>query len=889
MLARRGDSAMAPRPGGPRPKHPPPEAARDVPLSPRWRDAIHSVSPETPPPSAERCRDDDDDDDHEDKFVPPETPPKKQKTMVGEVRTPSSFSRRHRPSPDPSSSSSLSSSGDDDGFDDDDVSSTFATPPATTTTLTTTVDGIDDDGSPPLSSSRRRARRHHQAHRSSTEATPFTPRSRRMMMDLSIDGCRQRQPSEEETRPRSRPPSPGMDVSSSSSSSYLFGGGGGVFVVPTSSAYATPRSTPSRRPPPHASRTTTTTTPIGLQRGSVFEMPPPRCHASSSTTTPGSEDGRCHQDGASSSHATTTSGWWCNRSPPSSLASTSSCASSSADRHCATSSTRSRSRLVPLTVLSRDGSPVVHRPSSSRPSPAAGGTTTSLFPSPLMRSLDRAYPPPNNNMTTPTSLPSLRRSDDVASVVGCTPTRSTTTTTATTGRLPPKIWLTPRGARCQSPVPSLPLPTPLGGPASMSSSFGMEDEEFIMTEMDSLLDGFGHHQADRHESADDNRRREGRAGPRRRRLRGERGGEGGGEGLDRVESEEAEMVALLTKGPLRMLDAFRPLSPRRDRHHDVSPRRPMPSITLNLDTILGEGVHEVPFLPSRSPSFLPRPVPFVQGGSRSLFDTTKDPIEGILLADAIAEAAKSNEPLTDDEGSEFNGDHSDFLLDLPRREVDGGIAPPAPSSNPSQAETTRKKISFRPTTAAGLHAPSLRRRAPSSSQDGPHDTWETGLALSSAAAEAAASHEGPNKRAFSDAAFAVAHRDSPSEPARELSSCGPKHPRRNSNDADVVMLTGGGDRQSSSVAHSLLSMSSLCGLSILHEIHPGGKAGPDNEQFQATAMSLPPTESSEFMSATIQAKLFRSEFSENSLGFSLDSNDGCVYQRDLFTPPVSMD
>ena len=420
----------------------------------------------------------------------------------------------------------------------------------------------------------------------------------------------------------------------------------------------------------------------------------------------------------------------------------------------------------------------------------------------------------------------------------------------------------------------------------MSSSFGVEDEVFIMTEMYSLLDGFGHHEADRHESADDNRR-VGRAGPRRRRSRGERGGEGG-EGFDRVESEEAEMVALLTRGPLRMPDAFRPLSPRRDRHHDVGPRRPMPSITLNLDTILGEGVHQVPSLPSRSPSFLPRPVPFVQGGSRSLFDTTKDPIEGILLADAIAEAAKSNEPLTDDEGSEFDGDRSDFLLDLPRREVDGGIAPPAPSSNPSQAETTRKKIYFRPMTTAGLHAPhapSLNRRP---SQDGPQDTWEMGLALSSAAAaaEVAASHEGPNKRAFSDAAFAVAHRDSPSEPARELSSCGPKHPRPNANDADVVMPTGGGDRQSSSVACSLLSMSSLCGLSIVHEIHPGGRAGPDNDQCRPTATPLPPTESSEFMAATIQAQLFRSDFSENSLGFSLDSNDGCVYQRDLFTPPV---
>jgi len=162
------------------------------------------------------------------------------------------------------------------------------------------------------------------------------------------------------------------------------------------------------------------------------------------------------------------------------------------------------------------------------------------------------------------------------------------------------------------------------------------------------------------------------------------------------------------------------------------------------------GCHRVP---SRSPSFLPRP--FVQGGSRSLLDTMKDPIEGILLADAIAEAAKSNEPLMGDKGSEFGGDHSDFLLSMPfsdhRREayLGRGTSSPAPSSNAHQPETaTRKRLSFRPrtTVAAGIHAPSLNGRQ--SLDNGPGREAVGGSAPSSAVAAL----EGPNERAFSDAA-----------------------------------------------------------------------------------------------------------------------------------------
>ena len=452
----------------------------------------------------------------------------------------------------------------------------------------------------------------------------------------------------------------------------------------------------------------------------------------------------------------------------------------------------------------------------------------------------------------------------------------------------PKIKLTPRrGGRGPSLVPSpgddgdyddrptfpsnfsdAPLPT------TLSSPFEMGDEEVIMAEMDSLLDGFGHHSARFGEGGPE----EG-SGPRML---------GGGGGLERVESEEAEMVALLYRGPCRIPDPFCPPSLRRDRHHP-SPRRPMPSITLNLETI-GGGCQRVP---SRSPSFLPRPVQFVQGGSRSLFDTTKDPIEGILLADAIAEAAKSNEPLTDDEGSEFSGDHSDFLLSMPslenRREADPGrgTSSPVPSSKARQDETaTRKRFTFRTGTmaAAGIHAPSLRSRP--SLDNEPGDPWEA--VGGSAPSSATAAHEGPDERAFSDAA----RRDRPSAPSRsELPTSNPKCPRSSASDADVVAPTRA-DQPPSSAGCSMLSMSSLCGLSIPHEIQPGGGAGSDYDfrrHASTTTPQLPPPESSGFAATGSKPYLFRSEFSENSLGFSLDSNDGCVYQRDLFTPPVSMD
>jgi len=64
---------------------------------------------------------------------------------------------------------------------------------------------------------------------------------------------------------------------------------------------------------------------------------------------------------------------------------------------------------------------------------------------------------------------------------------------------------------------------------------------------------------------------------------------------------------------------------------------------------------------------LPYPAPRQrQNSSRSLFDMSNDPLDWILRADAIAEAERMNEPLTDDEEDNDNeGVDANFFLRLP--------------------------------------------------------------------------------------------------------------------------------------------------------------------------------------------------------------------------------
>ena len=89
---------------------------------------------------------------------------------------------------------------------------------------------------------------------------------------------------------------------------------------------------------------------------------------------------------------------------------------------------------------------------------------------------------------------------------------------------------------------------------------------------------------------------------------------------------------------------------------------------------------------------------------------------------------------------------------------------------------------------------------------------------------------------------------------------------------------------------SLLSMSSLCGLDIVHEASQNGDLDVTSDKILSALSS----ESQDFSANSFRPlPLTRSEFSMNSLGLSLDSMDAGVESsssitRDLFTPPMMM-
>ena len=112
------------------------------------------------------------------------------------------------------------------------------------------------------------------------------------------------------------------------------------------------------------------------------------------------------------------------------------------------------------------------------------------------------------------------------------------------------------------------------------------------------------------------------------------------------------------------------------------------------------------------------------------------------------------------------------------------------------------------TASAGIHSPFLHSRP--SLDNKPDNLWDA--VGRSAPSSATAAHEGPDEREFSDAA----RRDRMSELSRsELPTSGPKCPRQSASNADVVAPTRADQPQSSAVC-IMLSMSSLCRLSILH-------------------------------------------------------------------------
>ena len=302
-------------------------------------------------------------------------------------------------------------------------------------------------------------------------------------------------------------------------------------LLSLSDEYVTPPTMP-----PHLRPSTTMTTPIGLQRGSVFKMPPPRHTVVAATTPRKSEE----------------------ESLTSSLAFESSIASPSTFS----------SRLVPLTILSRNG--MVTR------------SVASLSPS--------------------------------AVVASPSPLIITSSTTSSMMNLLPKITLTPKGGLTET--------------------------------VDSVINRFNHdaridNLPEFH--SDDEQSQSSTGGVKTHTF------------FNREESDNTEIVALHLCSPPNVHD------------DDDSPMRPMPSITLHHLDIIERPILLSPHSKS-SPSFL-RPIQShkLQIRCRSLFDSTtkNDPIEYILHADAIAEAAKSNESLTDDDVSECNEYHPDFHLGMP--------------------------------------------------------------------------------------------------------------------------------------------------------------------------------------------------------------------------------
>jgi len=620
------------------------------------------------------------------------------------------------------------------------------------------------------------------------------------------------------------------------------------------SAGSTPLGTPKRCPRSSISSTNSSPfhslrsirTPIGHQRGSVFKMLPPRLYPNGRDET------------SSSSTSVNISA----ASSPFSSASPS-------------------PRVVPLTVLSRDGSslmsPKLNTPQLYDPS--------SSSPSPLMRSLDRITREDDNNLLhskLDVKMPNISSESSPMS--------------SESNYLLPRIKLTPRGkgrflTAKLSPSPrgdtgnSLDIPMlakhpPRASRQAHEHSGGDHRQSITKTaslfitdssgdkeaaEMDSLLNGFEHHQVDlgtedRNQYLDQ-------------------------DALARVESEEAE-VAALTQGS-EMPTLWLPSSVKEGSDGrrsaltcsdpdscPVSPvdQMPMSSITLNLPPRRdSNSSHPC----GASWSFLPRQVPMSENKSRSLFDSSKnsrDPLEPILRADAIAEAARSNEPLTD-EDSDIEGDDKDFLLCLPRANEETHSRslknkPPyklnhagfrtnspllSPSFNKSGNMSSVRRSKFSDHSLSSSPAPTIFEEGFAGARY-PTPAHDWGLQCL-------------NKRETSDGTFTTTCSLSDCDVSDAMAS--PKYPH-----AKAFCAT----KERHSVS-SMLSMSSLCGLDIVHETSLGDRVGDK-------VPVLLPSDSSEFPISTGMSKPLRSELSLNSLGLSVDSNDMGIVQRDLFTPPL---
>jgi hypothetical protein len=496
-------------------------------------------------------------------------------------------------------------------------------------------------------------------------------------------------------------------------------------------------------------------------------------------------------------------------------------------------------RVVPLKILSRDGSPAacaqIASATAAMPNlsmdhlPYDPSTSSqAAMSSPLIRSLDQiakkdsAKEDGKDDLLPRATMPSLHASSPKAS-----------------DEYPhlPRIKLTPRS---KSNYASLMLdlsPSKKTMPSlKLASSRHREeksgDREDV--EMDSLLSGFGHHKVGVDESRN--------AKPSL-----------SNSFLGRVESEESEMAAI-AREPLYM-PSFKP------SHQQTTP---MKSITLkppksDRDESVG------------SPSFLPKFLPGTK--SRSLFDSTHayDPVEGILRADAIAEAAKSNEELTDDE-SDSEEPGSDFLLCSPKVNASKMLhgmekRPNRGTLFPLKAGARAESPSFGRSRTSSIG--SIKKRNRSFSSPAPPTIAEEGFPKF---------EENPNKDLTSNESTLCSFFDCNDHMKSPL------HSHQMPPTIGFPMKTTGLDHRHS----SLLSMGSLCGLDIVDD------ESPADESRDKVSASLP-SESSQLFKHAEESETgmgygcfrpMRSELSSNSLGLSVDSA-GDADQRDLFTPPIT--
>jgi len=245
-----------------------------------------------------------------------------------------------------------------------------------------------------------------------------------------------------------------------------------------------------------------------------------------------------------------------------------------------------------------------------------------------------------------------------------------------------------------------------------------------------------------------------------------------------------------------------------------------------------------------------------------------DAFEQIIRADAIAEAAKSNEELTDDE-SDSDGPGSDFLLCSPKAFASSMLHKMEKRPTPTKAALPPVKPAHRAESPSfgrsrSSSIGSLKKRTRSFTSPTTPTIAEEGLPNFDATYSKSTTSNECTHQGFG-------HRD---RSVATLSSyCSLSDCDENACHDHIMMPNFG-------MKNTGISMTSLCGLDIVDE---------STETRDKVPASLP-SESSQVKQAEGSDMgvlgLRRSEFSQNSLGLSVDSV-GDADQRDLFTPPLT--